>query len=392
MKPTMADCHEHIFTMPIRLPEKCRKAAQFVPERTEISARQHIEPATPLACRNSIMRKITIALVSFPGFQLLDIAGPSDAFAEVRILSGGTVGYELFVIGTTRGPIRSSSGLTITPDRTIFDPCPQFDTVLFPGGLGVFDLLEDSTLISWLIRQSKSCRRLGAVCNGAFAFGAAGLLNGRTVTTHWMDADRLTSMFPKARVESDRIYVKDDFLYTTAGVTAGIDLSLLLIEEDFGRKMAVDVAKYLIVYLRRAGDQAQFSPLLEMQADGNSKVARIQQYIQNNLHMDLDPVMIGRSLNMSSRNLSRVFTKETGVTLIAFVNDARIGAAQRYLENGEMQMKEIANRCGFKNAESMRRLFVRRLGISPVDYRRRFRTAARPTESESPALNRLLAE
>lgn len=321
------------------------------------------------------MRKITVGVVLFPRFQLLDLSGPSDAFGEVKVLSEGHSQYEILTIGTTRGPVKSSSGITIMPDRTIFDPCPPLDTVLVPGGLGVFDVLEDTTVLDWLRLQSKSCRRLGAVCNGGFALGAAGLLDSKTVSTHWMDASRMASMFPKAVIEPDRIYVKDGSLYTTAGVTAGIDLSLLLIEEDFGKKMALDVAKYLIVYLRRAGGQSQFSPLLEMQADGDSEVAAIQQYILSKIHLGHSVASLAQHFHMSTRNLSRVFSKGTGVTLIAFLNDARIDAARRCLESTDQSIKEIASRCGFENGESLRRLFTRRLEISPLEYRQRFRSS-----------------
>jgi len=185
----------------------------------------------------------------------------------------------------------------------------------------------------------------------------------------------MASMFPKAVIEPDRIYVKDGSLYTTAGVTAGIDLSLLLIEEDFGKKMALDVAKYLIVYLRRAGGQSQFSPLLEMQADGDSEVAAIQQYILSKVHLGHSVASLAQHFHMSTRNLSRVFSKGTGVTLIAFLNDARIDAARRFLESTDLSIKEIASRCGFENGESLRRLFTRRLEISPLEYRQRFRSA-----------------
>lgn len=322
------------------------------------------------------MRKITVAVLLFPRFQMLDLAGPGDAFGEVKVLSNGAAEYEILTIGTTRGPVKSSSGITLLPDRTIFDPCPRFDTVLVPGGLGVFDVLEDSTVLDWLAAQSKTCRRLGAVCNGGFALGAARLLDGKTVSTHWMDASRMMAMFPKAVIEPDRIYVKDGSLYTTAGVTAGIDLSLLLIEEDFGKRMALDVAKYLIVYLRRAGGQSQFSPLLEMQADGDSDVAEIQQYILDHIHERHTVESLARHFNMSARNLSRVFSKKTGATLISFLNDARIDAARRLLEGADLSIKEVAGRCGLDNGESLRRLFTRRLAIGPTEYRQRFRGQA----------------
>lgn len=319
------------------------------------------------------MRKITVAVLLFPRFQMLDLAGPADAFGEVSVLSEGQGRYELLTLGTTRGPIRSSSGVTVMPDRTIFDACPAFDTVLVPGGLGVFDILEDSTVRDWLLAQSRSCRRLGAVCNGGFVLGAAGLLEGRTVSTHWMDASRMAAMFPSATIAADKIYVKDGPLYTTAGVTAGIDLSLLLIEEDFGRKMALDVAKYLIVYLRRAGGQSQFSPLLEVQAETDSGVAAIQAHVLGSLQAAHTVGSLAERFRMSARNLSRVFNRATGTSLMSFIADARIDASRRLLETTDLSIKEIAARCGFESGENLRRVFARRLDIGPQDYRRRFR-------------------
>jgi transcriptional regulator GlxA family with amidase domain len=270
--------------------------------------------------------------------------------------------------------VRSSSGLAITPDRTIFDPCPHFDTLIVPGGLGVFDILEDETIVDWIATQGKSCRRIGAICNGVFALGAAGMINGKTVTTHWMDVQRLSTMFRRAIVEPDHIYVKDGSIYTTAGVTAGIDLSLVLVEEDFGKKMALDVAKYLIVYLRRAGGQSQFSPLLELQASGDSSVAAAQNYMMKHLDANHTLASIAAEMNMSVRNLSRLFKKERGMTPMNFLSDARIDAVRRYLESTDLGIKDIAQRCGLETADNLRRLFTRRLNISPVEYRRRFRS------------------
>jgi transcriptional regulator GlxA family with amidase domain len=259
------------------------------------------------------------------------------------------------------------------PDRTIFDPLPYFDTIILPGGLGIFDLLEDSTLSDWLSAQRRAARRICAICNGVFAFGAAGLLDGRTVTTHWMDAGRLATMFPRAHVEPDRIYVKDQALYTTAGVTAGIDLALVLIEEDIDRTMALDVAKYLVVPLRRAGGQSQFSPLLEIQASSDTTTSAVQQYLFSSLEQDHSVASVAEKMGISSRHLSRSFKKESGVTLMDFLGNARLDAVRRYLENSELGIGEIARLCGFANASSLRRVFQRRLELSPLEYRQRFR-------------------
>jgi PAS domain S-box-containing protein len=209
------------------------------------------------------MRQIKVGMVVFPGFQLLDIAGPKDAFAEVGVLSRGECKYNMLTVGTTGGTILSSSGLAVVPDCTISDPASDFDTVIVAGGHGIFDAYDNPALAAWLGRQHKRARRVSSICNGIFALGSAGLIDNRVVTTHWMDVPRLAETFPKARIEPDNIYVKDDRIYTTAGVMAGIDLSLVMIEEDFGRKLALDVAKYLIINLRREGWQSQFSPMLE---------------------------------------------------------------------------------------------------------------------------------
>ncbi|HTR08823.1 MAG TPA: GlxA family transcriptional regulator [Paraburkholderia sp.] len=320
------------------------------------------------------MNRIKVGMVVFPGFQLLDIAGPRDAFAEVRVLSRGECEYEILTVGTTRGAIQSSSGLTIVPERTIFDACPDFDTVIVPGGLGIFDIFDDPTLSEWLHTQYRRARRVCAICNGLFALGSAGLLDNRVVTTHWMDVPRLAATFPKARIEPDHIYVKDGSIYTTAGVTAGIDLALALIEEDYGRATALDVAKYLIVYLRRAGGQSQFSPLLESQAAPHSQTTALQQYILDNLQVDHTVASLAERVHMSARNLARTFSKECGVTPMTFLLNARIDAARRYLEGTDLSLREIAKRCGFDSTDALRRVFARRLQINPADYRARFRS------------------
>jgi len=338
------------------------------------------------------MKQIKVGMILFPGFQLLDIAGPKDAFAEVKILSRGECEYEMLTVGTTRGSVRSSSGLTVVPDRTIFDTCPDFDTVIVPGGLGIFEAFDDPALSDWLKAQYKRSRRMSAICNGLFALGSAGLLDNRVVTTHWMDVPRLASTFPRARIEPDHIYVRDGRIYTTAGVTAGIDLSLAMIEEDFGRAMALDVAKYLIVYLRRAGGQSQFSPLLESQAAPGSQTVALQEYMLENLHIEHTVGSLAARIHMSARNLARTFTKECGVTPITFLNNARIDAARRYLEATDLPLREIARRCGFDGTDGFRRTFHRRLQINPADYRERFKSrdvAAQDEEPDAPPSERV---
>jgi transcriptional regulator GlxA family with amidase domain len=322
----------------------------------------------------TLMKHVTVAMVVFPGFQLLDIAGPKDAFAAVCSLSHAACEYEMLTVGTTRGSVLSSSGLGVVPDRTIFDPCPQFDTVIVPGGLGIYDASGDGTFNRWLAARSRAGRRTAAISNGVFALGAAGLIDGRKVTTHWLDVARLAAAFPAARIEPDNIYTKDREIYTTAGATASVDLSLAMIEEDFGAAMALDVAKHLLVHLRRAAGQSQFSPLLTSLADTHSPVLAIQQYMLENLLDKHRLASLAKRACMSERSLSRVFTTECGISPMRFLAQARLDMARRYLENTDLPLKYVARRCGFDGSESLRRAFRRRLDIVPIDYRHRFRS------------------
>jgi transcriptional regulator GlxA family with amidase domain len=317
------------------------------------------------------VRKITVGVLLFPGFQMLDVAGPGDAFAEVKILTKGLGQYDL-----------------VTADRTIFDPCPHFDTLVVPGGLGVFELLEDHTVLDWVRTQVDNCRRVSAICNGVFILGAAGQINDKLVTTHWMDAPRLAQMFRRARIEPDRIFVKDGPLYTTAGVTAGIDLSLAFIEEDFGRQVALDVAKYLIVYLRRVGGQSQFSPLLEGEALEGELVRSVRDLLRTDLAGSHNLEALAGRHSMSVRNFTRSFKRESGMTPIAFINDLRIDHARAFLEGTDLGLADIAVKCGFGTLENFRRVFVRRLQLTPQEYRQHFRTAGNgisPSPVEQPA-------
>lgn len=320
------------------------------------------------------MRKVSVGILVFPGFQLIDIAGPKDAFAQVKHLSDGESQYDMHTIGTTRSPVRSSSGLAVIPERTIFDPCPYFDTILIPGGMGVFDVYDDSTLRDWLRDRRSDCRRMVAISNGVFILGAAGLIDRRPVAVHWTYASRLREMFPMVHIYRDQLHVVAGTLYTSAGTTASTDLSLMMIEEDFGKQLATDVARYLVVYLRRAGGQSQFSPLVELQGEVTSQVGVVQAYILSHLDQSHSLHSLAERAHMSARNLSRRFARETGVTPMAYLTDARVDAARRYLEVSHLPIKEIAAQCGFDSAMSLRRSFVKRLFISPQEYRQRFQS------------------
>ncbi len=295
-----------------------------------------------------------------------------DAFAHVKILTSESSGYKLIVIGTISGSISSSCGVAILPDQTILESCTELDTLIISGGKGISEIFNEPPFGEFLEKQYNHSRRFAAIGNGVFAFGPMGFLDGRQVTTHWMDAARLCEFFPHAIVRPAKIYVKDYNLYTSAGFIASIELSLLMIEEDFGKKLAFEVAKYLVVYLRRAGDQSQYSPLLEVQGRTDSQVEIIQSYLMSNMELNHSLDSLAKRVHMSPRNLSRLFTKEIGSPPMQFLSDARIDAARRYLETTELSIKDISHRCGFESADKLRRVFSKKLKISPGAYRTNF--------------------
>jgi len=237
------------------------------------------------------------------------------------------------------------------------------------------DSEPDPRLIGWLTSVAARCKRYGSICTGAFALGHAGLLDERSVTTHWQHAEQLATQFPRARVDFDRIYLRDERLVTSAGVTAGIDLSLALVAEDHGPRTALAVAKRLVVFAQRQGGQSQFSPYLTAPADETSAVAKVQAHVMEHIGERFTVKQLADVAAMSARNFARVFVDETGVTPHEFVERARVDAARKLLESSAAALKAIAYDCGFGTADRMRIVFVRRIGATPVQYRERFRSA-----------------
>jgi transcriptional regulator GlxA family with amidase domain len=264
--------------------------------------------------------------------------------------------------------------LSLVADTTIHGPDTQIDTLLVAGtpDFAVADTLTEFQ--AWLRRRAPEVRRYGSVCTGAFFLGAAGLLDGKQVTTHWAHAAELAARYPAAHVEPDRIYVQDGPLYTSAGVTAGIDLALMLIEEDHGRELALSVARHLVMFLKRPGGQSQFSAHLAAQVATESRIQSVQHWIVDNLSADMSLAALAARAGMSVRNFSRVFQSETGGTPADFVEMVRVDAARRLLEDSETPLQRVASRCGFGAADTMRRAFIRRIGTGPQDYRSRFRS------------------
>lgn len=313
-----------------------------------------------------------IGIVCPQGAQALDISGPLDVFAEANRFIYPCDQYCLTVIGIEPGPIRCSNGVLLQPHRHYADACDAFDLLLVAGGPSVPDQKFSDEFAQWLGLASDRARRFGSICNGAFVLARAGLLAGRIVTTHWNDAPALSELCPDVNVQADRLYVCDDKLYTSAGVTAGIDLALYLVALDHGQDIALNVAKRLVVFVQRSGGQSQFSPHLMPFIDHDSPIALVQQHVLACLDGDLGVQTLARVARMSPRNFSRVFSREAKMTPAEFVERARMDAARKRLERDRMPLKTIAAECGFRDGQHMRDVFRRRLGVSPQQYRLSF--------------------
>jgi transcriptional regulator GlxA family with amidase domain len=315
---------------------------------------------------------IQVAILAFPGAQMLDIAGPADIFMEAARQLNNPDAYQVRVIGTQSDPFRSSSGMAITPDASLHSFRGRIDTLLVAGSPDLEAITEDPERDGWLQKRAKTTRRVGSVCTGALILGMAGLLEGRRVTTHWNSTEKLAAMLPNTQVEPDCIFLRDENIYTSAGVTAGMDLALAMVEEDFGKALSLRVAREMVMFLKRPGGQSQFSAHLAAQEADNSRIGKVRQHILDHLRDDLSVPKLALCANMSERTFARTFQTECGVTPAAFVATARLDMARRLLDEQKQPLKRIAQLCGFANQEAMRKAFIRRLSIGPKEYRDRF--------------------
>jgi transcriptional regulator GlxA family with amidase domain len=305
-------------------------------------------------------------------FEQLDLVGPSAVFSYPR--RAGIPAYETHVLSATKGTtVNSSGGLTIGPAVPYAEFDRPLDTLLVIGGPGSL-VPPDPELRAWLRARSKRARRFGSICTGAFLLGEAGILDGRRAATHWRFCDEFKKRFPKVQVERDPIFVKDGHIYTTAGVTAGIDLALALIEEDLGYATAMSVARELVLFLRRPGGQAQFSYVLNEQENVSDQALRsLPSWVSANLTGDLSVRALAHVTSMSERTFARRFTEAFGTTPAVWVQMLRVEAVRQHLENSHLGLKEIGVRTGFADMSSLRRAFRAHLHASPLDYRERFR-------------------
>lgn len=316
-------------------------------------------------------RKVVIA--GFPGVQALDVVGPHDVFTGAALLTGG--GYDVVVASVGGRPVTTPTGLAFVaaPLPEPGDPREKIDTVVLPGGGGVDAARSDAELIGWIKAVAGTARRVVTVCTGAFLAAEAGLLDGRRVTTHWAFADRLAREFPAIDVDADPIFVRSsDAVWTAAGVTAGIDLALSLVEDDHGTEVAQTVARWLVLYLRRPGGQTQFAAPVWMPRAKRNSIRAVQEAIEAEPGGEHSVDELARRAAMSPRHFTRVFTAEVGEAPGQYVERIRTEAARRQLEETDDTVVAIATRCGFGTAETMRRNFLRRVGIPPDQYRKAF--------------------
>ncbi|MGV8921573.1 MAG: GlxA family transcriptional regulator [Pseudomonas sp.] len=313
----------------------------------------------------------TVAVLLFPDFLLLDMAGPIEVFSIANRYLDSADHYQISVVGTEQTAIRASCGVAVQADQFIDQAPDAFDLLLVPGGPGAYNG-DHSAFRPWLMRAAQQSTRYGAICTGAFILGKAGLLDGHRVTTHWHYIERLIACCPKAEVCSDQIFIHDGKLLTSGGVTAGIDLALSIVAEDHGKKVALDVAKVLLVVMTRQGGQAQFSPLVASVAAQQSPVTVVQNYVLEHLEEEFTIERMASLATMSSRHFARVFAREVKMTPMEFLQSARIDKARSVLESTDWPLKTIAHRSGFGSVRHMRFLFGEKLGLTPSQYRKQF--------------------
>jgi transcriptional regulator GlxA family with amidase domain len=319
------------------------------------------------------MNPMKVMVVVLDGVQALDVAGPLDVFAEANTFLPEQDRYEVSFVGLTSGVVTCSNGMQLTVPFAYNDYPGDADLVLVAGGPQLPNLAPDSAFLAWLRDATARARRFGSVCNGAFVLAHAGLLDARQVTTHWSDARRLAEQFPQAHVLPDKIFIRDGRLFTSAGVTSGIDLCLALVAEDFGRALAVRVAKRLVVYMQREGGQSQYSPYVSDDDVEDSVIARVREYIKDHITEMPSIDQLADAIAVSRRTFSRIFAKSAHMTPLAFVEQVRIDVARGLLEETGVPLKTVAYRAGFHSSGHMRMAFARRLGVTPKQYRERFR-------------------
>lgn len=346
-----------------------------------------------LKSRNSVRRGRRIGIFVYDGMIALDAVGPADVFGLANILSrredpAAGPNYDVCLVGLRKGPIRTSTGFRMTADLSLRDANSAVDTLVIPG---VYELRDVEAILAipdvnaWLRRSARQSRRVASVCTGSLILAKLGLLRGRRATTHWAFCEHLRANFPAVHVEPDSLWIKDGKIYTSAGVTAGMDLALALVEEDLGRQFALELARMLVMFLKRPGGQSQFSSELISQIASPDRLEDLVEWIREHLDRPLAIEDLAQRSKMSARNFQRVFTRQCGTPPAKFIERLRVERARVIIEDTGLSMTEVARKSGFDSEQRMRRAFRRVLGINPADHADRVRP---PTANEAVSTSR----
>lgn len=329
-------------------------------------------PPSPLLIRRHMV------MLAFPDCELIDVTGPMSVFSFANIalnhlgISKEPL-YDLSIAAEQAGPVKTYSGLSVHADRSYESLTEGIDTLLIAGGLNVDGAMYDENIQRWLRALLPRVKRMGSICTGAFVLAESGLLDYRNATTHWLFCDRLAKQYKQVRVDPEKIFVRDGNVYTSGGVTSGIDMALNLVEEDWGWDVAAGVARGMLIFMRRPGGQSQFSTYVVNEAKTRKDFRELQAYIVSNPDADLSVEKLAERMNMSPRNFSRIFCHEVGLSPAKFVDRIRLEAARNMILQTDLPVEAVSSRCGYNSSEQMRRSFYRILNVSPYEYRANFK-------------------
>lgn len=337
------------------------------------------------------MAPLRIGFVGYEQANALDLAGPTEAFASAYRDAGNGKRercYEVVILGLTKRPFATESGLVFQPATTL-GTAPKLDTLIIPGGCGLRRPEINRKVVAWTLERARTTRRVASVCTGIYGLAATGLLDKRSVTTHWRFADDVARRFPAVRMKPNALFVKDGPFYTSAGVTAGIDLALAMIEEDFGSKVALTAAREMVVYLKRSGGQEQYSEPLRFQTTASDRFAELVAWMTNNPRAEMSVETLARRASLSPRQFFRRFKEHFGSSPAMFVETLRLNEARRRLSAGEPSIDDVAESVGFNGADSFRRAFTRRFRVTPSKFRRNFALPQAPSRRSKPKNKRI---